>query len=76
MPVFAADRGYFDPEALDKLKTAYDEIVNQEWFDATPENRDDFARHVIATVRGDDLDQKNIKQLIEMSARMFYSRDV
>lgn len=75
MSVFGEHRGYFDPEALSKIQKTYDSIVNQDWFDATPENRDDFARHVIATVRGDDIDQDNVQQLIEMSARMFYSRE-
>jgi hypothetical protein len=67
--------GYLEPEALAKLKNAYDEVVGQDWFDATPAMKDEFARYVIETVPGDEMDEAKIRQIIELSARMFYARD-
>lgn len=61
----------FEPDELQALKTIYDDINSEGWFD--PDQREAFAHYLIETCP-DIAAMKRHRSVAEASARMFYSR--
>lgn len=62
----------YQPEELNVLRSLFDEITSQSWFDQDPATKEAFAKHLIETFPA-SFDIKKHRALIEASARMFYS---
>ncbi|MCR6502532.1 hypothetical protein MUO32_26245 [Shinella sp. CPCC 101442] len=68
-------RGTFEPEELGALKEVFDEIIEQPWFDNSQESKESFAKYLFETFPAVHFDPRKHRSIIEMSARMFYTRD-
>ncbi|MCQ4635009.1 hypothetical protein GB927_033635 [Shinella sp. CPCC 100929] len=68
-------KGTFEPEELGALKSLFDEIIAQPWFDKTPQNVESFAKYLFETFPAVHFDPRKHRSIIETSARMFYARD-
>ncbi|HEV7246219.1 MAG TPA: hypothetical protein VGN93_04435 [Shinella sp.] len=68
-------RGTFEPEELGALKQVFDEITAQPWFDNSQENKESFARYLFDTFPAVHFDPRKHRSIIEVSARMFCTRD-
>lgn len=65
----------FEPEELGALKSVFDYITAQPWFDPSPESKEGFAKYLFDTFPPVTFDPQRHRPIIEASARMFYSRD-
>lgn len=68
-------KGTFEPEELGALKSIFDELTGQPWFDVSDEARESFAKYLFETFPIVTFDPAKHRSIIEASARMFYSRD-
>lgn len=68
-------RGTFEPDELGALKSVFDELTSQPWFDASEEARENFAKYLFETFPVVTFDPVRHRSIIEASARMFYTRD-
>ncbi len=68
-------KGTFEPAELGALKTVFDELTAQPWFDASEEAKESFAKYLFETFPMVTFDPIKHRSIIEASARMFYSRD-
>lgn len=64
----------FEPEELDRLKSLFDEITLQPWFDQSNAAKEAFAKYLIETFPTGAFDTKAHRSVAEASARMFYSQ--
>lgn len=67
--------GTLQPEQLTLLKTLFDEITSQPWFDQSSDAKEDFAKYLIESFPAEDYDPRRHRFVAETSARMFYSRE-
>lgn len=68
-------KGTFEPHELGALKSVFDELTSQPWFDASAEVRESFAKYLFETFPAVNFDPVKHRAIIEASARMFYTRD-
>ena len=68
-------KGTFEPDELGALKSVFDELTSQPWFDASEEARESFAKYLFETFPAVTFDPVKHRSIIEASARMFYTRD-
>lgn len=64
----------FQPEELSAVKSVYDEIVSQDWFDQRDESKTSFARYLIETYSIGSITPARFRTIVECSARSHYSR--
>jgi hypothetical protein len=62
------------PEQLTVLKTAFDEITGEPWFNKSPRAREQFAKCLIASFPIVNFDVGKHRSVMEASARMLFSR--
>lgn len=65
----------FEPDELGALKSIFDELTAQPWFDASDDARESFAKYLFETFPAVTFDPVKHRMIIEASARMFYARD-
>lgn len=68
-------KGIFEPDELGALKSIFDELTAQPWFDASDNARESFAKYLFETFPAATFDPVKHRSIIEASARMFYTRD-
>jgi hypothetical protein len=68
-------KGTFELNELGALKSVFDELTSQPWFDASKEARESFAKYLFETFPVVTFDPVKHRAIIEASARMFYTRD-
>lgn len=72
---YYSTKGTFEPEELGALKTVFDDITSQAWFEQTAEAREGFAKYLFETFPPETFSAQKHRSIIEASARMFYSCD-
>lgn len=68
-------KGTYEPAELSALKSLFDELTAQPWFDASQDSRESFARYLFETFPAVTFDPVRHRSIIEASARLFYTRD-
>lgn len=68
-------QGTFEPDELGALKSVFDELTSQPWFDASEEARESFAKYLFETFPAVTFDPVKHRSIIEATTRMFYTRD-
>jgi hypothetical protein len=65
----------FEPEELSSLKSLFDGITSQPWFDPSDGAKEAFAKYLIETFPAGAFDARKHRSVVEASARLFYSSD-
>lgn len=68
-------KGTYEPHELGALKSVFDELTSQSWFDSSAEAKESFAKYLFETFPAVTFDPLKHRTIIEASARMFYTRD-
>jgi hypothetical protein len=68
-------KGQFEPEELDALKSVFNDITSQPWFEQSEEAKEGFAKYLFETFRAVTIDAERHRPIIEATARAFYAQD-
>lgn len=68
-------RGLSSRTSWAHLKSVFDELTSQPWFEASEEARESFAKYLFETFPAVTFDPVKHRSIIEASARMFYTPD-
>lgn len=68
-------KGQFEPDELDALKSVFDDITSQPWFEQSEDAKERFAKYLFETFQAVSIDAEKHRPIIEATARAFYARD-